>query len=291
MLTPQDVSEKRFKQAFMGGYDMAAVDSFLEAVTEDYTTLFKENAVLKSKIRVLVEKLEEYRSVDDSMRKALLSAQKMAEETRAEAQSEADAILNKARAEARDSLAALTDAIGLEEKRLETARTQTVGFVSSLQEIYRRQMEALAQIPLMERPEPSPRQKREAAAGRAVEEIAQSVLVTVEQTIAPPEDVPEDEDDPHTDTRVFVSEDDAASSAVERTPEELASLAAAEKLKSFEVVFSAGTLVEDEDRSDIWEPENDTEVPGPRYDHPDLDTHFGHDQTAGESKHKMHKRR
>ena len=62
MLTPQDIREKVFEKAVFGGYDMAAVDDFLEEVSNDYASLYKENTVLKSKIKVLVEKVEEYRS-------------------------------------------------------------------------------------------------------------------------------------------------------------------------------------------------------------------------------------
>ena len=59
-----------------GGYDMGCVDDFLEPLSEDYISLFKENAVLKSKMKILVEKLEEYRAQEETMKKALFTAQK-----------------------------------------------------------------------------------------------------------------------------------------------------------------------------------------------------------------------
>ena len=59
MLTPQEVSTHVFSKARMGGYNMAMVDEFLDTLTEDYTTLYKENAALKAKLKVLVEKVEE----------------------------------------------------------------------------------------------------------------------------------------------------------------------------------------------------------------------------------------
>ena len=58
MFTPQEVQEKTFEKAVFGGYDMQAVDEFLEPLTEDYVTLYKENALLKSKMKVLVEKVQ-----------------------------------------------------------------------------------------------------------------------------------------------------------------------------------------------------------------------------------------
>ena len=85
MLTPQEVAEHAFAKASFGGYNMAMVDEFLDLLTADYTALYKENAALKTKMKVLADKVEEYRSTDDAMRKALLSAQKYADQVMAEA--------------------------------------------------------------------------------------------------------------------------------------------------------------------------------------------------------------
>ena len=79
MLTPQEVSTHSFTKAVMGGYNMAMVDEFLDELTDDYTALYKENAALKAKMKVLVEKVEDYRATEDSMRATLLTAQKMAD--------------------------------------------------------------------------------------------------------------------------------------------------------------------------------------------------------------------
>ena len=77
MLTPQQIQDISFEKALFGGYDMDSVDDILEPLTEDYVTLYKENSVLKSKMRILVEKLEEYRKQKASMQNALLAAQKV----------------------------------------------------------------------------------------------------------------------------------------------------------------------------------------------------------------------
>ena len=78
MLTPQEVSNRAFSKAVMGGYNMSMVDEFLDELTDDYSALYKENTALKAKMKVLVDKVEEYRQTEDSMRAALLSAQRMA---------------------------------------------------------------------------------------------------------------------------------------------------------------------------------------------------------------------
>lgn len=73
MLTPQQIQDISFEKALFGGYDMDSVVNILEPLTEDYVTLYKENSVLKSKMRILVEKLEEYRKQEASMQNALLA--------------------------------------------------------------------------------------------------------------------------------------------------------------------------------------------------------------------------
>ena len=77
MFTPQEVSEKSFPKSsgFGNGYTMTAVDEFLDALTEDYTALYKENVTLKAKLKILAEKVEEYRATEDAMRSTLLTAQ------------------------------------------------------------------------------------------------------------------------------------------------------------------------------------------------------------------------
>ena len=90
----------------MGGYNMTMVDEFLDELTDDYTSLYKENATLKAKMKVLVEKVEEYRATEDSMRATLLTAQRMADSIVKDAEEKRDSILQQAEAAAREKLGA-----------------------------------------------------------------------------------------------------------------------------------------------------------------------------------------
>ena len=76
MFTPQQIEQISFGPQTFGGYKMEDVDEFLEPLPEDYVTLYKENALLKSKMRVLVGKLEEYRKSEAAMKDAIVTAQK-----------------------------------------------------------------------------------------------------------------------------------------------------------------------------------------------------------------------
>ena len=93
MFTPQEIQEQTFSKAVFGGYDMQQVDDFLEPLTEDYIMLYKENSVLKSKMKVLVEKLEEYRGQEAAMKQQMAQAQAQCDRMIAEAQSRSATIV------------------------------------------------------------------------------------------------------------------------------------------------------------------------------------------------------
>lgn len=137
MFTPQEVSEKVFPKASFGGggYNMASVDEFLDALTEDYTALFKENVTLKAKLKVLAEKVEEYRSTEEAMRQALLTAQKMAAKLVQEAQSEKEKILADAQVEAQAEIHRLDDERRAAEKKLQAAQEKTAAFIRRSEEL------------------------------------------------------------------------------------------------------------------------------------------------------------
>ena len=106
MLTPQQIQDISFEKALFGGYDMDSVDDILEPLTEDYVTLYKENSVLKSKMRILVEKLEEYRKQEASMQNALLAAQKTCDQMVADAEKKCAQMLHEAEDAASAKMAA-----------------------------------------------------------------------------------------------------------------------------------------------------------------------------------------
>ena len=146
MLTPQEITDKVFIKAIFGGYDMTGVDNFLESVCTDYTALYKENAILKGKLKVLVEKVEEYRSTEDSMRMALLTAQRMGEEIKNEANKMKEDTLRNADMEVKARLAESAKRIADEELRLGVAAKETAKFIELSQAIMRKHSEFLTKL-------------------------------------------------------------------------------------------------------------------------------------------------
>ena len=132
MFTPQQIDQVSFGKATFGGYNMEDVDAFLEPLTEDYVTLYKENALLKSKMRVLVAKLEEYRKNETSMKDAIVNAQKTCDKMVREAEAKCTQMLNDANAAAAlnaknaDALIAAENARVEEAKRLANAKIEQI---------------------------------------------------------------------------------------------------------------------------------------------------------------------
>ena len=100
MFTPQQIDQISFSKSTFGGYNMQQVDEFLEPLTEDYVTLYKENALLKSKMRVLVGKLEEYRKNEAAMKEKVANAQRTCDKMVMEAEAKCAKMLSSANAAA-----------------------------------------------------------------------------------------------------------------------------------------------------------------------------------------------
>ncbi len=85
MLTPDRIKEKVFQTTGRGSYRSEDVDMFMSEVQASYEQMFKENGDLVRKISILAKKVEEYRADEESLKMALLNAQKLADRIVAEA--------------------------------------------------------------------------------------------------------------------------------------------------------------------------------------------------------------
>lgn len=146
MITAQDIREKGFEKVRLNGYDMAAVDDFLEELADDVAATQKENAVLKSKMKVLVDKIEEYRSNEEALNGAILAAQKLAVQIESEARQRAAATIAEAEQKARETVGSITDRADAEEKRLADAKAATVKFFEAAKALCNTQLDKLADI-------------------------------------------------------------------------------------------------------------------------------------------------
>lgn len=189
MFTPQEVSKKTFPETRKRGYDMVSVDEFLDTLTEDYTALYKENAALKTKLKVLAEKVEEYRATEDAMRSTLLTAQKMAAKLVQEAQTEKEAILVEARTQAAKEIAVLDAQKREAEQKLAMAQQNLADFIARSAALCDQQSAFLKSLPELELAVQADESDDKAATVQAIEEEITKEFDPVREAAAPAEEV------------------------------------------------------------------------------------------------------
>ena len=172
MITAQEIREKVFEKAVFGGYDMTQVDEFMAEVSNDLALLSKENSTLKAKMKVLADKVAEYRGNEEALRMAVVSAQKMGAMIESDAKTKSDAILSDAQTQADELIAnaearakqlmaeaeqqadALTgDAkrtIEGENARMEEAKRESAKFIENMNLLCRRQLSFLEKVSEMD---------------------------------------------------------------------------------------------------------------------------------------------
>ena len=167
MITPQQIDQVSFSKASFGGYNMQQVDEFLEPLTEDYVTLYKENALLKSKMRVLASKLEEYRKGEAAPRASDSDAKAAADQMLLETKQKCERMLKEATVKAQSITASAAAAaaavpapaapvaapsgnaealIAAENARVEEARKAANAKIAEIQEQMRACIQALERI-------------------------------------------------------------------------------------------------------------------------------------------------
>ncbi len=192
MLTPQEAESHVFSKAsFGGGYNMGQVDAFLDTLIADYAALYKENAVLKNKMKVLVEKIEEYRATEDAMRRTLLSAQKMADNLVKEAEDQKAEAVARAEAGGRVRTEEIRRELQNEEMRLVAAKNSTTAYLNKLKELYSHELEYIGSLAEMTFVSGEALHESDKDAVREIEDTVSRLMVVVPDAApAPREPIP-----------------------------------------------------------------------------------------------------
>ena len=193
MITPQEIEQISFNRATFGGYDMQAVDEFLEPLIEDYITLYKENGLLKSKMKVLVNKLEEYRANEASMKDAIVNAQKTCDKMVKEAEAKCTQMLIDANAAAAENAKNADALIAAENDRVEEARQAAHLKIEELQSQLQSCVQALDRIKEANRPIHKPSgafdyDRSEGNVPTAADAVADEISANLEALVGTTED-------------------------------------------------------------------------------------------------------
>ena len=140
-LTPLDVQKKKgdFRRA-MRGYDPAAVDEFLDLVAERMAELVRENSTLAVSMDNLSQGLQGFRERERALNDALISAQQLREETRAQARKEAELIVREAHAEAERIVGEAKRQVGASAESLRRIQAQRARYLTLFRQLAEKQL-------------------------------------------------------------------------------------------------------------------------------------------------------
>lgn len=147
MLTPKEVSGKTFDKTFGFGYRMDDVDAYLQKVADSMTELMEINSDLEKKLEVLADKLNEYREDEESLRTAILGAQKLGDSVIRESKTKAEIITRDATCKAEAMVNNAKRQIEREQENLLRTQREVASFKNRLLDMYRSHIELISMIP------------------------------------------------------------------------------------------------------------------------------------------------
>ncbi len=174
MYTATDIRNVEFTKN-MGGYKAAEVDAFVDSCADTVQALTAEKDELNKKLSILADKLVEYRRDEDSIRSALLSAQRMGDAVVRDAKADAERIVADAKVNAEKEAAALQGTIRRYEAELERLKNEISDFKANMLSLYKDHLALLKTIPDVKAEVPA-------------EVPAAAPVVTVEEAPAPVEE-------------------------------------------------------------------------------------------------------
>lgn len=164
MLTAEDISNVEFTKT-LGGYKTAEVDDFLDECADTVAALTNERLALNKKLEVLAdkvveyrEKLEAYQKEEDSIKTALVTAQRMGDSVLREANQKAELILQDAEIKAQHIHETAQLQIVEENKELDRLRQAVSDFKDQLYKQYKAHLELIGLLPQTDPEEPAAEQ-------------------------------------------------------------------------------------------------------------------------------------
>lgn len=210
MISSEDVRHVTFDKAFQG-YRREDVDDYLKQVAQAMDDLAAQNDDLQKKLVMLAQRIEKYRTMENSLSTSMINAQRMGDSIIRESKQKAAEIIRSANIKAEDREQRARDDVELAKQEIVTLKGEADSFKRSLIEMYRKHINLINKLPDYTRrpedepvPPPSPAPEQ-AAAPAAEPPTAQPVpeptesaraqgekVDTVEFAIAPHPEEPEE---------------------------------------------------------------------------------------------------
>ena len=100
-LTPVEIRHVQLRRAFPRGYRRADVDRLRNEIADRFEEVWRERADLADRLDELETEAEKHRELEALLRTTLVSAERAAQEMKAQARRESDLIVQEAHAEGR----------------------------------------------------------------------------------------------------------------------------------------------------------------------------------------------
>ncbi|MBO5796796.1 MAG: DivIVA domain-containing protein [Clostridia bacterium] len=193
MLTVDQINNVTFSKA-RGGYSTVEVDDFIDKCADTVAGLIEERNTSNKKLEVLADKLVEYRNEEDSIRSALVNAQRLGDTivresnqkaalTLEDATIKADKIVAEAEKKAEEILNGITDQVKAQEAELVRLQHEVALFKDRMLVIYKEHLSLINVLP----EEPVKEEVAEPVAEEpAIEETAAEEPVAVETPVEEP---------------------------------------------------------------------------------------------------------
>ncbi len=145
-MTSSELLNKRFDKA-MNGYKTSEVEAFLAEAATAFSKLSNENTDLKHQMTELRTRALKVEEDKDSLRNALLNAQKFADSLARDAQKQADEIIAGAQKKAGEVLDGIQGQVTHEKEELTRVKTEVATFRSKMLDMYRAHLELIGAMP------------------------------------------------------------------------------------------------------------------------------------------------
>ncbi len=180
MIKPNEIRTTEFDMSVIGGYKRESVDVFFNSVVNDYEKLYNENSELVQKLKVCIEKIEEYQKDEKFLKAAIINAEKLNENSLKDiearekeienaakekasniietAKIEAENILKTARIEAAEAIriceiesaekiSEINAGVEIENEKLQAIKKEVSDFKESVLKLYKEHLNSLSKLP------------------------------------------------------------------------------------------------------------------------------------------------
>ena len=159
MVVPEKFFDVEFGKAMAFGYRTEDVDEFVTKAIEIIKALQEENQELTEKMGVLAESLEKYRDDEESLRAALIGAQKLGDSILKDSRSKAEVILRDATTQADHIVEEAHARLERERNEYEALKAEVASFREGLFDMYKSHIDQITRLPHKEKPAAQKQQK------------------------------------------------------------------------------------------------------------------------------------